>query len=405
VTNTLLTPSEITMEALRLFENNLTAAKHVNKQYSSAFAKEGAKIGASLNVRKPVRYTVTMGSELEIQDATETFATIVLDKQAHIGMTFSSVDLTLSIDQFSERFIAPAAVALANQVDADVLALYYKFYQAVGTPGTVPATALVILQAKAKLENSATPMSPVRSLVVDPTTEITVVDALKGLFQQSTAIAQQYAKGSMGTALGFNWYMDQNVKAHTVGTYGGSPIVAGAGQTGSSLATSGWTATTTILNKGDIFTIGSGATGVYMVNPVSYQKLGVLQQFRVVANTVTDGGGLSTIAIEPPIITSGPFQTVDASPAASAVITVLGATGTVSPQNLAFYKDAITLVSADLHMPRGADMAAVKHSDKVGVSMRLWRDGDIYKDSFPTRLDILYGVEVLRPEWGVRIMS
>lgn len=401
MSNTLLTPQMITREALRLFENNLTAAKHVNKQYSDQFAREGAKIGASVNVRKPVRYTVSDGQAIDIQDATETQVTVNLDRQKHVAMQFSSVDRTLAIDDFSKRFIAPAAAALANKVDADVLALYKKFWSSVGTPGTVPNTALTYLLAGVKLDDNAAPQDALRVAVVNPLMQATLVDALKGLFQASNAIAEQYRKGEMGTALGFDFYMDQNVASHTVGTYGGTPLVNTANQTGAALITDGWTITTTILNEGDIFTIA----GVFAVNPMSYGSTGSLQQFRVTAATVTDGAGNSTIAIEPSIITAGPFQTVTASPADNAAITVVGASTTVSPQGLAFHRDAITLVTADLVKPNGADMAAVEVSKKLGISMRLWRDGDIRTDQFPCRLDILYGVQVLRPELGCRIQS
>jgi hypothetical protein len=401
VANTLLTTSLITKEALRVLENNLTATKTINREYDSKFAVEGAKIGSSLNIRKPVRYIVSEGQALQLQDATETQATLTLEKQFHVDFQFSSFDLTLSIDDFSKRFVYPAIAALANKIDSYVLSFYKGIYQAVGTPGTTPNALLTYLQAGVKLNDSATPRDGMRSLILTPLQEATIVDALKGLFQQASAISQQYTSGQMGTAIGFDWHMDQNLPAHTYGTYGGTPLVNGASQVGSTLITDGWTATTTILNEGDIFTIA----GVLAVNPQSRQSTGSLQQFAVTAATVTDGSGNSTISITPPIVISGPFQNVTAAPADNAAITVAGASTTVSPQGMAWHRDAMTFATADLVLPGGTDMAARVSDKQLGISLRLIRDYDITTDQYPTRIDVLCGALLLRPEMAARVQG
>lgn len=398
--NTLLTTSLITKEALRVLENNLTGAKTINREYDSKFAVEGAKIGSSLNIRKPVRYIVVEGQALVLQDANETQATLTLDKQFQVAFQFSSSDLALSIDLFSDRFVKPAVSALANKIDSYILSFYKRIYQAVGTPGTTPNALLTYLQAGVKLNNSATPRDGMRSLILTPLQEATIVDALKGLFQQASKIAEQYSSGQMGTAIGFDWHMDQNLPTHTYGTYAGTPLVDGANQVGSALITDGWSSGASTLNEGDVFTIA----GVYAVNPQSRASTGALQDFAVTA-TISDTSGAMTIAITPEIIISGPFQTVTAAPANNAAITVLGATGAVSPQGIAWHKDAMTYASADLPLPSGVDKASRASDKQLGISLRMVRDYDINTDQFPCRLDILCGALLLRPELACRIQG
>lgn len=399
--NTLLTIDMITNEALMVLENNLTFAKGVNRQYDAQYGRAGAKIGNVANIRKPVRYTVSDGPTLDLQNATETSVAVTMDQQKHVDFTFSSVDLTLNIDQFSDRFIKPAVAALANKVDFDGLAQYVNVYNAVGTPGTTPATLLTYLNAGVKLDNEAAPMAPTRGICVNPLAQATIVDALKGLFQSSNQIRSQYERGMMGMAAGFDWAMDQNVNVHTVGAWGSStPKMDGTTATGAStINVNGWESGASTLAKGDIITIAN----VYAVNPQNRQSTGQLRQFVVTAETTDAGGAMATLPISPTIYSSGPQQNVNALPVNDADVTVLGAVSTVTPQNLAYHRDAFALVMADLEMPSGVDMASRKSSPELGVSIRCVRQYDINNDSFPCRLDVLYGWATIRAELACRI--
>lgn len=393
----------ITREALRVLENSLTFTKLVNRQYDDRFGVEGAKIGTTLNVRKPPRYLGRVGQAISIENAIETQVPVTLNTQRGVDIQFSSQDLALSIDDFADRFIKPAIASVANNIDNDGLAQYTAVWNAVGTPGTVPNALLTYLNAGVLLNNNAAPLDGERYIVVSAQMQATIVDALKGLFQASAQIAEQYRKGEMGETVGFTWYMDQNVNTFTTGPQGGSPTVnSTAGQTGNSIVTTGWTAAAASrLNLGDIFTIG----GVNMVNPQSRQSVAALQQFVVTAPFSSDGSGNGTIYISPSITASGAFQTVDAAPAANAVITVLGAASTQTPQGLAFHRDWITLACADLPLPGGVDMASRVSDRQLGMSMRLVRAYNISNDQFPCRIDILYGWAPLRPELAVRVCS
>jgi len=400
--NTNLTISMVTKEALAVLENNLTFAKGVNREYDDQYAISGAKIGDTLNVRKPAKYVGRTGTALAVEDHTETSVAVQLDTQFGVDLNFTSKELTLSIDEFSDRIIKPAMAVVANKIDAAGLIMAYQStYNTVGTPATVPTALKTYLQAGAKMDYEACPRDGQRSLVIDPTAQVEIVDALKGLFQSSEKIASQYESGNMGLAGGFKWSMDQNIPVHTVGPLGGTPLVNGVpAQGATTLVTDGWTASAASrLKKGDVFTIAN----VFAVNPQSRVSTTQLRQFVVTADVSSDGSGNLTAAISPAIQSTGAFATVNALPADNAAITVLGAANAVSPQHLAYHKNAFTLVCADLLLPKGVDMAARVSDKQLGLSARMIRQYDINNDKFPCRFDILFGWKALYPELACRI--
>lgn len=400
--NTLLTISMITREALRVLENNLTFAKGVNRQYDDQFAKSGAKIGDTLNIRKPARYVGRTGATLSVEDHTETSVPLQLATQFGVDVQFTSKDLALSLDDFGKRFLNPAMATVANKIDRDGLLSYRDVFNAVGTPGTVPNSLLTYLNAGVKMDFQACPKDGERSIVVGPLAQATIVDALKGLFQSSDQIKDQYESGNMGRTAGFKWSMDQNVITHTFGPQGGTPLVNGASQTGTSLATKGWTASAASrLKQGDIFTIA----GVNAVNPQTRQSTGQLAQFVVTADFSSDGSGNGAVSIYPAITTSGAFQTVDSSPADGAAITVMGTASQLSPAHLAYHRDAFCLGMADLPLPGGVDMASRISDNQLGVSIRMVRQYDIVNDRFPCRLDVLYGWKTIYSELACRVQG
>lgn len=396
----------ITREALRVLENSLTFTKQISRQYDSKFGVEGAKIGTILNVRKPPKYVGRTGQNISIEDSTETSVPVALTTQFGVDIQFSSSELALSIDDFSDRFIKPAAATIANKIDYDGLGLYTTVPNVVGAIGTVPNTLLTYLQAGVELDNNMAPRDGQRSVVINPIMQATIVDALKGLFQSSEKISDQYESGTMGITAGFKFSMDQNVRSHTAGPLGGAPIVSGAGQTGSNLLTSGWTAAAASrLKKGDTFTIAN----VFAVNGQNRQTLTTLRTFTVTSDFSSAADGTGTIAIYPPII--GPAtpaaQTVSALPAASAPLTITSGTANqvTNGVGLAFHRDAFTLASADLPVPGGVDMASRVSDSQLGLSIRMVRQYNISTDQFPCRLDVLYGWAPLYPELACRILS
>jgi hypothetical protein len=387
--NELLNISMITKEALRELKNQLGFSKGVNRQYDDQFAKSGAKIGSTLNIRKPVRYTVA-----------DQQVPLVVDQQKHVAFQFSSKELTLNIDEFSSRYLKTAVTALANKIDFDGLAQYKDVWSAVGTPGTTPSTLATALEAGVKLDHNGCPVDDQRSICLNPAAQAGYVDGLKGLFQSSEQIKKQYEKGLMGLAAGFKWKMDQNVNVHTTGAYVGDPEVNGTTLEGADeIVTDGWTGSVTgLLKKGDVFTIA----GVFAVNPQNRQSTGQLMQFVVTADVNSVTGG-ATIPISPAVRAAGQYQNVTALPVDNAEITVLGAASTATPVNLAYHKDAFVLGMADLELPGGTDMAARAVDPDAGLSIRIVRAYDINTDRFPCRLDVLYGWKAVYPELACRI--
>lgn len=401
--NSILTPSMIAKEALMRFKNKLGFTSGIDKQYSDEFAKKGAKIGASITVRKPWRPTVRTGAALAVQDVVEESTSLTLSSQKGVDFNFSSSELTLSVDNFGDRYLDSAIVALANQVDLDGLKLAAQsVYNAVGTPGTTPSTPLLYLQAHQKLNEMACPQDKNRSQLINPAAQPVIVDALKGLFQSSEKIAEQYESGAMGIGLGAKWFMAQNIFSHTVGAQGGTPLVNGAAQAGATLVTDGWTAAVgNRLKKGDVFTIA----GVFSVNPITKQSTGSLQQFVVTADAASDVAGNCSISISPSIVVSGSLQTVTAAPADNAALTVVGAGGANCVNNILMHKNAFTLGTADLELPEGVHFAAMASDKESGLSIRIVRAYDINTDTMPCRLDILYGHLAGRPEWACRVLG
>ena len=391
MTDTLLTPSLISKETLVILENNLVAAGKVNRQFENQFAK----IGDTLTVRKPNRFTVSDGAGLVIQNITEPSTSITISNQKHVGFLFSSKELTLIIEEFSERYLKPIAAALANKIDYDVLQLASQVQNQVGTPGTTPNTFAALGAVGQRMDEGAVPQDG-RTLILNAAANWALADALKGLFVQS--VSEPALKGFLAAIANFEIYTDQNVAMHTTGIQGGSGTVNGASQTGASIVTNGWSdSITNLLQPGDVITFA----GVHSVNPENYQSTGVLQNFYVTAAVNSDGSGNATIPIYPAITTSGAYQTVDASPANSAAIVVQGTTGQVYPMNIGFVRDAFGLVTVPKELPDGVDFKA--REMYKNISMRIVRAFDINNDVMPCRVDILYGVSTYYPELAVRL--
>jgi hypothetical protein len=388
----------ITRKALEILENNLVITRNVNRQYDDSFAVEGAKIGSTLRIRLPDRALVTDGAALQVQDDNEQYTTLTVSTQKHIGVNFTSAELTMQLDDFAERVLKPRISQLASSIDADVANAYKNIYASVGTPGTTPATSLVLLQAQQKLNENAAVMNP-RYATVNPAANAGLVEGMKGLFNPTDTISKQFKNGMMGTGvLGFDEInMSQSIKQHTTGSWGTAITVTSTVSTqGQSTLGISFTGSSKTWNVGDVFTIA----GVYAVNPQTRESTGSLQQF-VVTQAAT-GSSTATLNISPALYTAdNALATVDTFPQASAVVTMLGSAATQYPQNLVYHKDAITFATADLLLPQGVDMAS--RAVHNGISLRVVRQYDINNDRLPCRIDVLYGFSTIRPQMACRL--
>lgn len=399
--NSILTIDMITRKALEILENNLVITRNVNRQYDDSFAVSGAKIGSTLRIRLPDRALVTDGAALQVQDDAEQSTTLTVASQKHIGVNFTTAELTLQLDDFAERVLKPRISQLASSIDADVANAYKAIFNTVGTPGVSPATALVLLQAQQKLNESAAGMAP-RYATVNPAANAGLVNGLSGFFNPTTTISQQFKNGMMGTGvLGFEEInMSQSIKVHTTGSRAGTILVNGAVSTQgqSTISIDGLTGATDTVTVGDVFTIAN----VFAVNPQTRESTGSLQQFVVTAAQTGVSNALANMAISPPIYTStNALATVDSFPADNAAVTFVGTASTAYPQNMIYHKDAITFATADLVLPTGVDMAA--RAVHNGISLRIIRDYDINNDRMPCRIDVLYGFSTIRPQMACRL--
>lgn len=390
--NTLLTPSLITKETLVLLENNLVAAGKVNRQFENQFIK----IGDSITVRKPNRFVVSDGAGLVIQNITEPSTSITISNQKHVGFLFSERELTLAIEEFSERYLKPAAAAIANKIDYDVLTLYKQVANEVGTPGTVPNNFSFFGAVGQRMDEGSMPQDG-RVMIVNSATNWSMAAALSTVFVKS--VAEPAFKGYLAAIANMEVYLDQNIQVQTTGAYAGTGRTSSAGQTGASIATNNWTASITgLLNIGDVITFA----GVFAVNPQSYQTTGALMNFVVTGIVNSDGSGNATIPIYPAITTTGAYQNVTGAPANAANVTVIsGATGQALAKNVAFVRDAFGLVMVPKEIPQGVDFAARENFKNMSMRIIRFYDGD--NDVVPCRLDVLYGVAAFYPELAVRL--
>ncbi len=415
MSNNLLTISMITNEALMVLENELTFSSEVDRNYDDQFSVTGAKIGATLNVRRPGRFIGTTGPALNVEDFNETSVPVTLSTQFHVDTQFTTQDLALSLDMFSDRVLKPAVAAVANKIDFDGLTMAKNnTANIVGTAGTPPTSLLTYLTAGAYLDAEGAPRDGRRSCIVEPFTGATIVDSLKGLFVPSATIAKQYERGLMGKdSAGMTWKMDQNVVNQTFGSYSTATLACDTA-TGTGFLTSGWAQTSTIaltattatagLQVGDVIQIAN----VYAVNPQNRSAYGSgkLRNFVVTAAATVATSGTTSVTVSPAVISAGQFQNVSiTSTSATAVVTPFNKTGTVSPQNIVMHKNAFCLATADLELPDGVHFAGRASDRELGLSLRVIRQYTINNDSIPTRVDVLYGWAPLYPELACRVAA
>jgi hypothetical protein len=402
--NALVTPLWTLKRVGRIGINNLKFANNVDRSYDDDFEQAGAKMGDTINLRLPWQPVTTSGQAFQQQPIVDRIVPVTLQEQKGVNIGTSSFQQTVDIDDFTGRYIAPQAVQLANTLDFDGLSIVPNLtYNCVGTPGTAPTDNNVYLSANTTLSGFAAP--PDRMVLTSPKMQQAITSANFAFFNPVKTISGSIQKGVYATdMLGFSeWYWDQNVNKHIVGTYGGTPLVNGANQTGSTLTTDGWASTLSNLNVGDRFTIGAASggassTGVFPVNPQNRQALDDLQVF-VVQAPISDTTGAMVISISPAIITSGQFQTVTASPADNAVITVIGQSGAVGTVGFAWVKEAVVCVMADLVKPIGGAISERISSKPLGFSLRMAQQWQALSDQNLCRVEYIAGWQNYRPEW------
>ena len=368
----------------------------VDRQYDSSFAKTGAKIGSSLRVRKPNRYTVTEDTRvMDVQDQDEETQTVTISKRAMVPMRFNSDELTLDTDDrtavslFSKRYIEPAVKVLVSKVESNFLTYATKAtFNLAGTAGTAIASLLVPGAARAKMNQGLAPKGD-RFIQMDSVTMGGLVNGVAAYFNPSGAISEQFREGLVARTAMADYYENERCFTDTYGSDVTTVTINDA------TFTSG-EATTTIAGStghavGNVITMA----GCYAVHPETKVAYPNLQQFVITAVSGND------ITISPTPVTSGAKQNVSAMPADGAAVVFAGATSAAYVNSLMYHKQAFQFVTADLPLLGTAENCTRKVQD--GLSMRVWFDGDIRNDELLMRIDMLYGMAALRPEWACRM--
>ena len=396
--NSLLTIDMVSVETVRIFKNSNLFIQNVDTQYDNAFAINGAKIGDSLRIRLPNDYVVHDGPAMQLQDTSEQYTTLTIDSYKSVAIAFTSKERTLDIDEYSERYIAPAVNNIAGKCAQTVMTkmslaacnLVANF----NAGAIITPTMDTFLLANANLDdNSADQMT--RYMVNDPTTDARTSAGLAGLLNPTPDVSQQFRSGMMKSGLGYNkWFRDQTVVKFTAGTFSAGGTVAGGGQSGTSITVNAITGT---LKKGDIITF----EGVNAVNRVTKQSLETLRQFVVTADVATTGTVIPIYPALTPAVGGSDvqYQTVDASPINGAAMDLVTAAGAVYRRSLAYVYKAITMATADLIIPPAGMGVVASRSVYDGISMRIMSGFLMQTDQIATRMDLLFGSLAVRPEW------
>lgn len=402
MSNTRITSSFISREFLRVLHSNCVIVRSMDRSWNKLFGKSISpvgKSGATVNIRKPALGSVRTGWAMEQSDVTESYVPLTIDTVYGVDLNFSDSDMSLAVEDFSERYIVPNALKLAASIDAAAAAYMkqYIFNTVSTTIGTAPNALSYFLDAGRKLKENLVPMDGPLSAIVSPRTEASIVGALAGQYNPAGNISEMYEKGQMSKAAGFDWYMSQVLPAHTHGTCttGTSPAVSG--YTSNTLTISNMTANGT-LTAGDVLTIST----CYAVNAETKQSYSNLQQFVVTATTTGSGTNI-TVSVSPSIVLTGAQQTVSASPVGGTAVFVQNTASQVCQNDLILHPQAFGVAFADLELPNGMDMANTVQGD--GISIRFVRGFDIKGGGFLSRMDCFFGFAALRPEWAAKIIS
>ena len=407
--NTTLTADIIAKAAVLQLDNNLVMAKSVFRGYEEEFSKSvnGYEVGSSINVKRPMDFTVRDGAVQSAQDVTEGEFTLSVNKRKGIDFEFTSQELTLDIKELSNRVIKPAMIQLANQIDADLMAEYKNVSNWVGTPGQTINSNQDFSLGPRRLDQNAVPQDG-RSAVLSPVDHWGLIGAQTTL-TNDRLVGEAYTRGALGSIGGVETFMSQNVPTHTVGVGTGTPLVNGADQNVTyatskdtntqTIITDGWTnSTTAIVKAGDVLTFA----GCFAVNPVTKATLSHLKEFVVTADANSGAStGPATITISPAMIISGAHQNASAVPANNAAITLKGTGAGLYPMNMMFTKNAFALVSVPLVSPPGA--VDVSRQSYKGTNVRVIPVYDGTNDKSTWRLDVLYGVKCIDERQAVRV--
>jgi hypothetical protein len=424
--NSLLQPNEITRIPLMVAHTNIKFAKAVDKSYGEEFANDtksmAGKIGKTIQIRLPNKYTIRSGTAMQVQAHTEQSTALTVGTEIGIDSEFYDSEEALNVSDYEKRYAMPMGLGIAAEMDRDLASMYNLISNAVLLDTTSAATQVkTILQAKQKLIDANMPIDDKLSAVMGSAAEPFLASNLVTIYNPQPNISKVFKEGRVSDMHGMSWYTDQNMPIHTCGTR-----VAGSGTTcGATITAEGQTyinlknASNQTVAVGDVFTLGTTVSNpVYGVNPETKKSTGALAQFVVqpgtdgaqgyVASTQTytlsaggvnvnvfiNGGAIYTSA-------SLGLQNVLSMPASTALATFIGVASTAYSQIICLHETAAALASVKL--PVWPNQGKMERSSYDGMSLRYWRNGDITNGRQLSRFDSLYGKAMPRPDWATRL--
>jgi hypothetical protein len=399
MTNVLATSSIVAREALAVLENMCSFAPNVNRDWEDEFAgnmARGYAPGTTINIKKPPRYTYRAGRVAVPQATVESTIPLTLS-QGGVDINFNSIERTLSLTQLNEKMTA-AMAPVVNEIDRQGLSVArFATYNCLNVAGALPATQIAAVQAmtdsNTRLDIMGAPVKDGRRcFVMGPAFNGSMVAGFSGLFNMAERVNGQYRTGYMQDSFGLRPMMDQNVDTHTNGAATATNI-NGANQTGSAITVAAITGGT--LTRGTVIQL----PGVQSVNPQNRTATGVPMDFIVTADALL---GATTINVSPPLVTSGAFQNVSASPTTAQPYVIAGAASTAYRANIAFHKDAYTLAMVPLFQPPARGVLSSEQMSHNGFTLRVVQFYDGINDNCIFRIDVLFGWAATYPELGVQ---
>jgi hypothetical protein len=422
--NTIKNIGGVARELLYQLTNELSVIKGIKRQYSDQFAKEGAKVGETLNVKWIENTPVTRGSVAVINNYVEKTMPIIItnNHQYQSAIEFSDTELKLSVEDFNAKTnLKQIAASIANEMEEDVLKLALQVPNNVGTVGATPGTvagAGLLMQTSPNIYGNAGAVltelgAPTnnRTMVVNSAAMTLSASATVALQNPAVDISGQYRKGVVTRAMNFDFVENVNIPTITTGTRAAAgTVLVGSTDGDTTLQVTGLGAGATV-SLGEHFTVA----GVNAVNPMNQQARFFLRMFVVTAAATANAAGQATLSVSPQIILSNPEKmvggtltrrypglpinvngTVDALPLAGAVVTFSGAASTVAVLNLAHQHDAIVLTSVNLPIHGDAEKCVVVSHE--GISLRVWQASNWTNGTTGTRIDAIMVPTLVRPD-------
>lgn len=341
----------------------------VNNSYSALAARKGDTIDVPLSSSITATAVVPAATAPDPAGVAPTSVPIAMNQWFEAAFELDDKEQEEAEDMIMPMQASEAIKALANTVDNYILGLYTQFFGIAGDPAVTAfsdGTTKDATDMKRVLSNQLTPPDN-RWAVTDANVEASAanVRAFQDLSWNGSPAG--IIEGELNRKMGFGWWMDQNMPLHTAGTAANyavnGVIVAGA----VSLPVDTGTGTMVV---GDILSIvGDPQTYTVTSAIAAPGSVGISPALRV----DTAGGELVTVT-------------------ASHIV------------NLGFHRDAIAFVSRPLRRSKGASVISATQVDPVsGLALRVEVTEEFKRQRFS--YDILFGANVIRPEYGVRLLS